>query len=64
MTVDQVNSLIRHLCTFGGAFLIAHGYKESGTLLGGEPIIGALVALSGFAWSMYHHGKTDTKSNP
>lgn len=59
MNTDQITSLIRHLCTFGGAFLIAHGYGSAGTLLGGEPIIGGLVALAGFAWSQYHHAQKD-----
>jgi hypothetical protein len=43
-------SFFRHLLTFGGGFLVANGWMDSGVM---EQAAGAIVTLAGLVWSYF-----------
>lgn len=53
MNWEMVGGLIRHVLTFGGGFLVTNGVLEAAQL---ETVIGAVIALGGVAWSLWHKG--------
>lgn len=50
MNVQMVSGVVRHLMTALGGILVAHGVVEAGEI---EMVIGAVVTLAGFAWSIW-----------
>jgi hypothetical protein len=50
MLRDSVLSFVRHLLTFGGGFVVAKGWVDTGTL---ELAVGAVVTLAGIAWGIF-----------
>ena len=50
MTPDDIQGLVRHLLTTLGGGLVANGYMTNADL---QTAIGAVIALAGFAWSLY-----------
>lgn len=42
--------VLRHLLTFGGGYLVSSGSLSSGEA---DAVVGAVVTLAGFAWSIY-----------
>ncbi len=54
MNKETILGIVRHLLTFGGGFL------SSKELASGDEVtaaVSALVALAGFAWSVYEKSK-------
>jgi len=47
-------SLLRHVLTAAGGFLIAKGFVSSGQA---DELVGAAVTASGVAWSIYNNKK-------
>jgi len=46
-----ITSLLRHLLTAGGAYLINKGYTDAA---GADAIIGGVMAVAGLGWSFYN----------
>lgn len=42
--------MLRHILTFGGGFIVANGWLDSGVM---EQASGAVLALAGLVWSFY-----------
>ena len=53
-------SLIRHLLTAAGGFLVAKGLASADQL---AELVGAVVSIAGVGWSVYNNKKT-TKAAP
>jgi len=51
-------SLLRHVLTAAGGFLIAKGFVSSGQA---DELVGAAVTVSGVAWSIYNNKKNAVK---
>ncbi len=49
MNLAIVNAVIRHLLTAFGGIAVAKGYVDSATL---ETVVGAILTLIGFGWSL------------
>jgi hypothetical protein len=60
MNSDQIASLVRTVFKIIGAFLVAHGYAKTASLLGGEDIIGYVVAGIGILLSHINHASDPT----
>lgn len=52
MNSDQIQSLIRQILTFAGAYVIKKGWTDSANW---EIIVGALAGIGSVIWSMMHH---------
>jgi len=49
MKQEQVLGTVRHVLTFVGGLLVAHGVAEAGLV---SEIIGAVIAIAGTIWSI------------
>jgi hypothetical protein len=54
MNWEQISSVLRHILTFGGGFIIAKGWISAESMPG---IIGAIITVGGVIWGMFT--KTD-----
>jgi O-antigen/teichoic acid export membrane protein len=52
MNVKQVLSAVRTLGTIGGTVLVSKGYVDAGTW---GQVVGAVIVLWAFTWSMVTH---------
>lgn len=59
MNSDQVQSLIRQILTFAGAYVIKKGWTDSANW---EIIIGALAGIGSVIWSMMHHSNVNLQA--
>lgn len=50
MNADMIKSLVRHLLTFGGGFMVSKGWLDAGSL---ETVIASVAALAGVAWGVF-----------
>lgn len=50
MNWEQVSSVLRHILTFGGGFIIAKGWISAEAMPG---IIGAIITVGGVIWGMF-----------
>lgn len=55
MKWDQIASILRHILTFGGGFVVAKGWISAEALPG---VVGALVTIAGVIWGVVN--KSDT----
>lgn len=55
MSWEQISSILRHILTFGGGFVVAKGWISAEALPG---IVGALLTIGGGIWAMVN--KTET----
>lgn len=55
MSWEQISSILRHILTFGGGFIVARGWINAETL---ASIIGAILTVGGAIWAYYN--KTPT----
>jgi hypothetical protein len=55
MNWEQISSVLRHILTFGGGFIIAKGWISAEAMPG---IIGAIITVGGVIWGMFN--KTDS----
>lgn len=51
MNADMIMSLVRHLMTFGGGFLVSRGLLDAASL---ETVIAAVVSLVGVGWGIFN----------
>lgn len=47
MSWEQVSSILRHILTFGGGFIVAKGWISAEALPG---VIGAIITIGGVVW--------------
>lgn len=55
MNWEQLSSILRHILTFGGGFVVAKGWIAADTL---PQVVGAIITLGGAVWAMVN--KTPT----
>ncbi len=55
MNWEQVSSILRHILTFGGGFVVAKGWISETLML---EIVGVIVTVGGAVWAMFN--KTDS----
>jgi hypothetical protein len=54
MNWEQISSILRHILTFGGGFIVAKGWISAEALPG---IIGGIITVGGVIWGFFN--KTD-----
>jgi hypothetical protein len=55
MNWNQISSVLRHILTFGGGFIVAKGWLSEGVML---ELVGAFLSVGGAVWGMFN--KTDS----
>ena len=56
---DKIQGIIRHALTWaGGAFLVSGGYATDAQL---PELVGAIMTIVGFAWSLWDKRKREVK---
>lgn len=55
MKWEQISSILRHILTFGGGFIVAKGWISAEALPG---IVGAAITIGGIVWGAFN--KTDS----
>jgi hypothetical protein len=56
----NIASLVRHILTAAGGFLVAKGLASADQL---AELVGAVVSIAGVSWSVYNNRKT-AKATP
>lgn len=56
MNWEQISSILRHILTFGGGFIVAKGWISAEALPG---IIGAILAVGGGIWAIFNKTPTN-----
>jgi hypothetical protein len=51
MNWEQISSILRHILTFGGGFVVAKGWISETLML---EIVGAIVTVGGAVWAMFN----------
>ncbi|MBR1198813.1 hypothetical protein JQ574_22715 [Bradyrhizobium sp. AUGA SZCCT0158] len=51
MNWEQISSILRHILTFGGGFIVAKGWISADALPG---IVGAMITIGGVIWGMFN----------
>lgn len=51
MNWEQISSILRHILTFGGGFIVAKGWISAEALPG---IVGAILTVGGGVWAMFN----------
>jgi len=51
MNWEQIASILRHVLTFGGGFIVAKGWISEGVML---DIVGAIIAIGGIIWGFFN----------
>jgi hypothetical protein len=55
MNWEQISSILRHVLTFGGGFIVAKGWVSETVML---ELVGAAITVGGAIWAMFN--KTPT----
>lgn len=55
MNWEQISSILRHILTFGGGFVVAKGWVSAEAMTG---IVGAIITIGGVIWGLFN--KTDS----
>lgn len=55
MNWEQISSILRHILTFGGGFVVAKGWVSETVML---QIVGGVITIGGAVWAMFN--KTPT----
>lgn len=50
MTKDSILSVLRHVLTFGGGFLVTNGTLVESDM---QAAVGAIITLAGIAWGVF-----------
>lgn len=50
MSLDSILSVVRHILTFGGGFLVTNGTLGQSEM---ETAVGAIITLAGIAWGIF-----------
>lgn len=51
MSWEQISSILRHVLTFGGGFIVAKGWISAEALPG---VVGAIITIGGIIWGMFN----------
>lgn len=51
MSWEQISSVLRHILTFGGGFIVAKGWISAEALPG---IVGAIITIGGVVWGAFN----------
>ncbi|MBR1230194.1 hypothetical protein JQ600_35455 [Bradyrhizobium sp. AUGA SZCCT0176] len=51
MSWEQISSILRHILTFGGGFIVAKGWISAEALPG---IVGGIITIGGVIWGMFN----------
>ena len=51
MNWEQISSILRHILTFGGGFIVAKGWISAEALPG---VVGAILTIGGGIWAMFN----------
>ena len=51
MNWEQISSILRHILTFGGGFVVARGWISETLML---EIVGVIVTIGGGIWAMFN----------
>jgi hypothetical protein len=51
MNWEQISSILRHILTFGGGFVVAKGWISETLML---EIVGVIVTVGGAVWAMFN----------
>lgn len=51
MNWEQISSILRHILTFGGGFIVAKGWISADALPG---IVGGIITVGGVVWGMFN----------
>lgn len=49
MNWEQISSILRHILTFGGGFIVAKGWVSAETMTG---LVGAVITIGGAVWAL------------
>jgi len=49
MNWEQISSILRHVLTFGGGFIVAKGWVSAETMTG---LVGAAITIGGAIWAV------------
>jgi len=49
MNWEQISSILRHVLTFGGGFIVAKGWVSAETMTG---LVGAIITIGGAVWAV------------
>lgn len=56
MNWEQISSILRHILTFGGGFIVAKGWIDTETMTG---IVGAIITIGGAIWALVNKTPTN-----
>lgn len=48
MSWEQISSILRHILTFGGGFIVAKGWVDAEAMAG---VVGAIITIGGAVWA-------------
>lgn len=51
MNWEQISSILRHILTFGGGFIVAKGWVDAEAMAG---IVGAILTIGGAVWGFFN----------
>ena len=51
MNWEQISSILRHVLTFGGGFVVAKGWVSETVML---EIVGVIITIGGAVWAMFN----------
>lgn len=51
MNWEQISSILRHVLTFGGGFIVAKGWISAETMTG---LVGAVITIGGAIWAVFN----------
>lgn len=51
MNWEQISSILRHVLTFGGGFVVAKGWVSAEAMTG---IVGAIITIGGVIWGLFN----------
>lgn len=51
MNWEQISSILRHILTFGGGFIVAKGWISAEAMPG---IVGGVLTIGGAVWAMFN----------
>lgn len=64
MNTDQISSIVRTVLKIGSGIAIAHGLKDTASILNMPDIAGVLTLILTMLWSHFSHSTPSNTSNP
>ena len=56
MNWEQISSILRHVLTFGGGFIVAKGWVSAETM---TAVVGAIITIGGAIWAVVNKTPTN-----